>query len=49
MQNMEPQYTANGHITLQPLRKTVWEFFKKMNTELTHNLSSINVGTHTKN
>ena len=34
MEEREPSYTVGGNVNWQPLRKTVWEFLKKLKIEL---------------
>ena len=34
MVKREPSFTVGGNVNFQPLRKTVWRYLRKLNTEL---------------
>ena len=34
VKKMETSHTAGGNVIMQPLWKTIWQFLKRLNTEL---------------
>ena len=49
MEKLEPSYLDGGNVKIvQPLWKTVWQFLKKLNTELPYNPAITLLGIYSK-